>query len=209
MIEKAGKILNHRNFVLSLAIVTGLILGKQTEFLSDISTWTLALVMVASTSGFTFRSWIPVKKALVPIGLSVLLNYLLFGMLVIGLSRLFFPGEENFPIWMGFVLIAAAPPGPSIIPFSTMLKGDINFSVSGVLGLHLVAMILAPAIVWIFLGESVINPYKIFEILVVLILIPLMISRLLRHPKVLPTVDKVRSIVVKWGFFLVITRLSE
>jgi BASS family bile acid:Na+ symporter len=185
--------------------VSGLIFGKQTEFLSDISLYALALVMIAATSGFTFRSWVPLKKALLPIGVSVLLNYLLFGFLVIGISRLFFPGQENFWIWAGFVLIAAAPPGPSIIPFSSMLKGDINFSVSGVFGLHLVAMVLAPAIVLIFLGRSVINPLDIFMILVKLIIIPLVISRFLRHPKVLPTVDKARSTVVKWGFFLVIT----
>ncbi|MCF8332195.1 MAG: hypothetical protein K9H84_07060 [Bacteroidales bacterium] len=205
MIEKVRKILIHRDFVLSLAIITGLIFGKGTEFLSEISIYALALVMVASTSGFTFKSWIPVKNAILPIGISVLLNYVLFGALIIGISRIFFPGEENFMLWTGFVLIAAAPPGPSIIPFSIMLKGDINFSVSGVFGLHLAAMILAPVIVLLFLGKSVINPVQIFLILVKLIIIPLVISRFLRHPKVLPTVDKVRPTVVKWGFFIVIT----
>lgn len=205
MLEKVRKIVNHRDFVLSLAIITGLVFGKGTEFLSNISLYALALVMVAATSGFTFRSWIPVKNALVPIGLSVLLNYVVFGLLVIGVSKLLFPGEENMMIWIGFVLIAAAPPGPSIIPFSTMLKGDINFSVSGVFGLHLVAMVLAPAIVLLFLGKSFIEPLAIFMILVKLIVVPLIVSRLLRHPRVLPTVNKLRPTVVKWGFFIVIT----
>lgn len=205
MIEKVSKIINHRDFVLSLAIVSGLIFGKGTEFLSDISLYVLAIVMIAATSGFTFKSWIPLKNVLVPIGVSVLLNYILFGIIVIGISRLFFPGEENFLLWAGFVLIAAAPPGPSIIPFSTMLKGDISFSVSGVFGLHIVAMILAPGIVLLFLGQSMIDPMEIFMILVKLIVIPLIISRFLRHPKVLPSTDKVRSYVVKWGFFIVIT----
>jgi len=204
MFEKLVKIINHRDFVLSLAIVSGLIFGKQTEFLSNFSIYALALVMIASTSGFSFRSWLPMRNALVPIGLSVLLNYVLFGLLLVGISRLFFPGEENFLIWIGFVLIAAAPPGPSIIPFSSMLKGDINFAVSGVFGLHLVAMLLAPAYVILFLGKSIIDPMEIFMILVKLILIPLIISRFLRHPRILPAVDKARPTVVKWGFFLVI-----
>ncbi|MGM0648124.1 MAG: bile acid:sodium symporter family protein [Bacteroidota bacterium] len=204
MFEKLIKIINHRDFVLSFAIVSGLIFGKQTEFLSNYSIYALALVMIASTSGFSFRSWLPIRNALVPIGLSVLLNYVLFGLLLVGVSRLFFPGEENFLIWIGFVLIAAAPPGPSIIPFSSMLKGDINFAVSGVFGLHLVAMLLAPAYVILFLGKSIIDPMEIFMILVKLILIPLIISRFLRHPRLLPAVDKARPTVVKWGFFLVI-----
>ncbi|MFW6019887.1 MAG: bile acid:sodium symporter family protein [Bacteroidales bacterium] len=205
MIEKVSKIVNHRDFVLSLAIVSGLIFGKGTEFLSDISIYALAVVMIAATSRFTFKSWIPLKNALIPIGISVLLNYVLFGLIVIGVSKLFFPGEENLLLWTGFVLIAAAPPGPSIIPFSTMLKGDINFSVSGVFGLHIVAMVLAPAIVLIFLGKSMINPMEIFMILVKLIVIPLIISRFLRHPKIVPTTNKIRPFVVKWGFFIVIT----
>lgn len=205
MIEKVSKIVNHRDFVLSLAIVSGLIFGKGTEFLSDISLYALAIVMIAATSGFTFKSWIPLKNALIPIGISVLLNYILFGLIVIGISKLFFPGEENFLLWAGFVLIAAAPPGPSIIPFSTMLKGDINFSVSGVFGLHIVAMILAPAIVLIFLGKSIIDPMEIFMILIKLIIIPLILSRFLRHPKIISTTSKIRPYVVKWGFFIVIT----
>ncbi len=205
MIEKVRKFVNHRDFVLSLAIVTGLVFGKGTEFLSDISIYALATVMIAATSGFTFRSWMPLKNALYPIGISVILNYIIFGGLVIGISRLLFPGEENLMIRVGFILIAAAPPGPSIIPFSTMLKGDINFSVSGVFGLHLVAMLFAPGIVLLFLGKSLIDPMAIFIILVKLIVVPLVLSRFLRHPKVLPATGKVRPFVVKWGFFLVIT----
>lgn len=205
MIEKALKIINHRDFVLSLAIVTGMIAGDRTSFLADHSLLVLGLVMLAATSGFSFRSWVPVGNALYPAAFSALLNYGVFGMLVIFISRLFFPGDEHHMLWAGFVLIAAAPPGPSIIPFSTMLKGDINFSVTGVFGLHILAMVLTPAIIIIFLGQSMVQPMEIFLILVKLIVIPLVLSRFLRHPRLLSGVSRARPQVVKWGFFLVIT----
>lgn len=191
--------------MLTLAIVTGMVLGEGTSFLADHNLLVLGLVMLAATSGFSFRSWIPVRNALYPAGFSALLNYGVFGLLVVFISRLFFPGEEHYMLWAGFVLIAAAPPGPSIIPFSAMLKGDINFSVTGVFGLHLLAMVLTPAIILFFLGQSMVQPVEIFLILVKLIVIPLVLSRFLRHPRLLPGVEKARPHVVKWGFFLVIT----
>ena len=206
--QKLLSILNHRDFVLSLALVVGLILGEHTRPLAEISVYTLAFVMIFATTGFSFKSWIPIKNALYPLAWSTFLNFILFGLVLIGLSWLFFsndPAHPYFPYYVGFILVAAAPPGPSAIPFATMLRGDNNFSVTGVFGLHFIAMVLTPLILLIFLGQSLINPMKIFNIMVQLIVIPLIVSRFLRHRKVLPTVEKYRDTVIKWGFFLVIT----
>jgi bile acid:Na+ symporter, BASS family len=203
--SKIFTIVNHRDFVLSLALITGLILGERTRPLAEISVITLAFVMVFATTGFSFKSWVPLQNAVKPLAWSTLLNFVVFGLILVGLSWLFLPGEDYFPYYIGFVLVAAAPPGPSVIPFSAMLKGDANFSVTGVFGLHILAMILTPIILLIFLGQTLINPLKILFIMVQLIVIPLIISRFLRHPKVLPTVEKYRETVIKWGFFLVVT----
>ncbi len=205
--QKLFSILNHRDFVLSLALVVGLILGEHTRPLAQISVITLALVMVFATTGFSFKSWYPAQNAIRPLAISTLLNFVIFGMVLIGLSWLFFssnPGHEYFPYFVGFVLVAAAPPGPSVIPFAAILKGDNTFSVTGVFGLHFIAMVLTPLILLLFLGKSLINAGAIFTIMVKLIVIPLIISRFLRHPKVLPTVEKHRDTIIKWGFFLVI-----
>jgi bile acid:Na+ symporter, BASS family len=205
--QKFISIINHRDFVLTLALVVGLLMGEYTRPLAEISVITLALVMVFATTGFSFKSWNPAINAIRPIAVSTLLNFIIFGFLIIVLSWLFFtndPANPCFPYFVGFVLVAASPPGPSVIPFAAILKGDNNFSVSGVFGLHLIAMLLTPLILLLFLGESLINPTAIFNIMVKLIIIPLIISRFLRHPKVLPTVEKHRESIIKWGFFLVI-----
>lgn len=197
-------IVNHRDSVLVMALVFGLIMGERIRPLADISMWSLAFVMVFSTTGFTFRSWIPVSNMLRPLAISLFLNYVVFGLTIIGLSWIFFH-ESYFPFFAGLVLIAAAPPGPSVIPFSTLIDGDTSFSVTGVFGLHLLAMLLTPLILLIILGQALINPVEIFWIMARLILIPLVISRLLRHPRILPGVEKVRNTAVKWGFFLVVS----
>jgi bile acid:Na+ symporter, BASS family len=204
---KILRIINHRDFVLSMALVTGLLLGEHSRPLAEISVITLALVMVFATTGFSFKSWIPLRNALQPLLLSSLLNFVVFGLALTGFAYLFFsnnPENPYFPYFVGFVLVAAAPPGPSVIPFAAILKGDNNFSVTGVFGLHLIAMLLTPLILLLFLGESLINPKAIFIIMVKLIIIPLIISRFLRHPRLLPSVEKYRDTFIKWGFFMVI-----
>lgn len=201
--QKLLHLLNHRDFVLVLALVTGFVLGERTQPLAEVSMWSLALVMVFATTGFSFSNWMPVSNALKPLGLSVLLNFGLYGTIVIVLSWLFFR-DSGFSYFVGLVLVVASPPGPSVIPFAALLKGDDNFSVTGVFGLHLLAMIITPAILLIFLGQALINPLIIMKIMIQLILIPLIISRLLRHKAILPKIQGLRNIVIKWGFFLVI-----
>jgi bile acid:Na+ symporter, BASS family len=205
--QKIIRIINHRDVVLSMALITGLLLGEHSRPLAEISVITLALVMVFATTGFSFKSWIPLQNAIQPLVISSLLNFVVFGLALTGFAWLFFsnnPENPYFPYFVGFVLVAAAPPGPSVIPFAAILNGDNNFSVTGVFGLHLIAMLLTPLILLLFLGESLINPQAIFIIMVKLIIIPLIISRFLRHPRLLPSVEKYRETFIKWGFFLVI-----
>lgn len=202
--NKLIKIINHRDFVLTLALIVGLIMGERSRFLAEISVYTLALVMVFATTGFSFKNWWPLRNALQPIGWSTLLNYGVFGLAIIGLGWVFFREQPYIQYYFGIVLLAAAPPGPSVIPFVTMLEGDDNFSVTGVFGLHLVAMLLTPFMLFLFLGDAMINPLSILKIMVKLIVIPLVISRFLRHPKVLPYANQARDTIIKWGFFLVI-----
>ncbi len=197
-------IINHRDFVLILALVAGFLLGDHTRVLADISVYTLALVMVFSTTGFTFKSWVPLNNAVTPIVWSTFLNYIIFGMVLVALAWLFFGGASESAFFIGFVLLAAAPPGPSVIPFAAMIKGDDHFSVTGVFGLHMLAMLLTPLILWLFLGQALIHPMDVFKIMLKLVVIPLVLSRFLRHKKVLPVVEKSRETVIKWGFFLVV-----
>jgi bile acid:Na+ symporter, BASS family len=205
--QKILSVINHRDFVLTLALVVGLVMGDRTRILAETSVLTLAMVMVFATTGFSFRSWMPIANIFRPLAISTLLNFIIFGTILIALAWLFFtndPGSPTFLYFVGFVLVAAAPPGPSVIPFAAILGGDNNFSVTGVFGLHFLAMLLTPLILLVFLGESMINPWAIFQIMVKLIVIPLIISRFLRHPKVLPAVEKHRETIIKWGFFLVV-----
>ncbi|HSV89111.1 MAG TPA: hypothetical protein VLH61_10765 [Bacteroidales bacterium] len=201
---KILQFINHRDFVLSLALVVGFIFGERLRFLAEISVYSLGVVMIFATSGFSFRNWWPLQKVVAPLAWSALLNYLVFGIVVLVLGWLLMGNEAYFPYFVGMALLVASPPGPSVVPFSALLKGDEKFSVTGVFGLHLFAMIFAPAIMFLLLGQAKINPLDIFLIMIKTILLPLLISRVLRLPFLVGRVTRAKDSVIKWGFFLVI-----
>lgn len=201
MAKQIIQILNHRNFILSLSILIGFALGDLSQILAELSIWVLALVMVFASSGFAFSDWKPWKKTMGMIAHAFLVNYLIFGFLLIVGGYLFFNDELMIS---GFILLAVSPPGASVVPFSAAMKGDIKYAISGVFGLYTLSILITPlALIWL-LGSSAINPQTIIIIIIKIIIIPLLISRFLRNKKILPKVEKVRGSVINWGFFLII-----
>jgi len=198
------RFLNHRDFVLTLALVLGFVLGERLKLLAELSVYSLGVVMVFATSGFSFSNWWPLRKVVAPIAWSMLLNYLVFGLVVFVLGWMLLDTGDYRPFFVGMVLLIASPPGPSVVPFATMLKGDSNFAITGVFGLHLLAMLIAPLILLLVLGQTVIEPMGIFLIMLKTIFIPLLVSRVLRHRRLITEVKKIKDGVIKWGFFLVI-----
>lgn len=193
--------INHRNFLLSFALILGLILGDNTWILPDISVYILALVMVFATLDFDFNSFFKGRKSLKIVGYSFLLNYIAMGGLMLLICYFIFPNSE---LWIGCVLLAAAPPGPSVVPFSAIMKGNVNVSVLGLFGLHILAIAAAPLILILFTGNSDISIFLILGILFKTIVVPIIISRPLRHKSVYSKVVKLRPNVINWGFFLII-----
>jgi len=193
--------INHRNFLLSFALVLGLYLGNDTWILPDISVYILAIVMVFATLDFDFNSFVKGRKSLSIVGYSFLLNYIAMGGLMLLICYFLFPKSE---LWIGCVLLAAAPPGPSVVPFSAIMKGNVNVSVLGLFGLHILAIVFAPLILILFTGNSDISVYLILGILLKTIVIPIIVSRPLRHKYVYSKVVKLRPNVINWGFFLII-----
>ncbi|PLX14937.1 MAG: hypothetical protein C0597_09410 [Marinilabiliales bacterium] len=111
------------------------------------------------------------------------------------------PTKELF---MGFVVIVAAPPGVAVIPFSGILKGDIEYSILGVFGAFLASIVIAPVLVQSFANGASISAWSLFILMIKLVLVPLIVSRLLLFKPVFKYVSKIRGKVVDWGFAIII-----
>lgn len=196
------KIILNRNFILILAVIMGLIAGEGANFTKHYTFYVLAVVMTFSTTGISTNAMFPLKTMLKPMLIGALLNYVVFGAVIISLAYWLMPTTELF---VGFIVIASTPPGVAVIPFSHILNGDLKYGIVGTLGAFLASLIFAPLIVGLFTNiEGGINPMDLFVTMIKLVLIPLIISRLLLHKTIKPTVEKIRGKIVDWGFAIII-----
>ncbi|MCG8579132.1 MAG: hypothetical protein MI866_04410 [Bacteroidales bacterium] len=194
-------LVRNRNFVLVLAVVLGLILGDSAIHIKDYTTYVLAIVMTFSITNIRTSSLYPLQTLVKPMMTGILLNYLFYAIVMIGLAWLLIDDKDLF---YGFVVIATTPPGVAIIPFSYILKGDVEYSIKGVLGAFLCTVFITPFIVGWITGNKGIESFELFMLMVKTIVIPLIISRFLLMPLPFKLVDKIRGKVVDWGFALLI-----
>jgi len=202
MKQLAVKIILNRNFILVLAVILGLLIGQHASLFKAYTFYVLAVVMTFSTTGISTKAMFPLKEMIKPMIIGSLLNYVVFGAVIIGLSYWLMPTPELF---LGFVVIASTPPGVAVIPFSHILEGDLKYAIVGTLGAFLSSIFFAPLIVGLFSNiDGGIDPMQLFIAMVQLVLVPLLISRLLLWKPIKPTVEKVRGRIVDWGFALII-----
>ena len=190
----------NRNVLLILSIVVALPAGQAAPWLEPLVLPALALVMTLAlleVSGASFRS---ARGLVLPVLAGLGLNFGINGGLVLGLSALMAPGEA---IFTGFVLIAAAPPAVAVVPFTALLKGDRAFAFLGTIGCYLGALAITPLMAVGLLGTAFIHPLKIVWILAVLIVLPLLVSRVLRRAGWVEYLEPRRGALTNWSFALI------
>lgn len=195
-----GRLLRNRNFILLLAIVLGLSLGK------PVATWTapsilplLALVMTLSAINVTSREFTSLKEMPRSIMLSLLLNYVVMGGMTLLLAWWLIKDRD---LWAGFIVLATVPPAVAVVPFSYVLGGNTSFSLIGMTAAYLAALFIMPAILALFLGTGIFNPMELLIILGELVLIPIVLSRILLATGLAERIKPWRGTIVNWSFFI-------
>jgi len=202
MIKNFLQILLNRNVILISAVVLGLTIGQNAVHLKPYTTYILIITMLFSMTGLSTKSLFPLRKVVKPMLMGTFLNYFIFGFVVILKAWILMPHDQLF---YGFVVIAAAPPGVAIVPFSGILKGDIEYSIIGVFGAFLAAIVITPIVIGLFSGfEDTVNPVSLIFLMIKLIVVPLVLSRLLLIKAFFPITRKIRGKMVDVGFALII-----
>jgi len=135
------------------------------------------------------------------IAISLLINYVLMGGLMIVMAGWLINDME---LWAGFILAAAVPPATAVLPFSYLLGGNTALSLLSMVSAYLVALVLTPAMVVLFLGIDFINPVELLTTLGQLIIIPLIASRILLFTGLTKRIEKWRGTVLNWSFFIIV-----
>ena len=201
MINLILKIILNRNFILVFAVIMGMFFGDYAMYIKEYTIYILAITMVFSTTGIDSKALLPIKKLFKPMLVGTILNYFIFGAVVLVLAWFLMPTKGLF---MGFVVIVAAPPGVAVIPFSGILKGDIEYSILGVFGAFIASIVIAPIVMQLFSDGANVSAWSLFILMIKLVLVPLIVSRFLLYKPIFKYVEIIRGKVVDWGFAIII-----
>jgi len=198
-------LLRNRNFLLILALVLGLAIGKPGASLVQPTVIPLlALVMAISALNISSRQFTSVKRVSQVVLYSLLLNYVILGGIILLLAKWFI---TDYEIWVGFVVLALVPPATAVVPFSYALGGDVPFSLIGMIGAYLAALIIMPVGLAFLLGFQVFNPLNLLLVLGELIVLPIIVARVLVYLGAHRYIKPHQGSIVNWSLFVVVFSL--
>ena len=195
------RLFRNTSFVLSLGIVIGLAFDQGAPFTKPMVTPALGVMMTLSMIDISPKIFMDFRKLLVPILLSIVLNYGVLGGTIIGLSSLIVQDSE---LWKGLILVAAVPPAVAIIPYTFHLGGKTNFSVVGTIATYLAAFLITPLICVSLLGANLIDPGRLLITLAELIVAPFIVSQIIRRMAIAPIIQKSSGPIINWIMFIII-----
>lgn len=194
------KLLNNRNFIFFLAMTLGLLLPQPAQWTRILMLPALALVMTLATINVPNDYFLKPRAVIKPSLAGIMMTYVILGSVILLLSALVI-NRQN--LWIGFVLIAAVPPAVAVIPFTAILKGNVSCTLAGTVASYLAALLIMPIVFWLFIGANL-NPGKLAGIIILLIVLPLVLSRLILYFNWQERLAPVRGFLTNWGFFIVL-----
>ena len=194
-------LLSNSSFVFLLAMAVAMGFGGAASWTEHALVPILAVIMTVSIIDISSRIFLDFKRILVPIVAALMLNYVVLSGTILGLSSVIVTDSE---LRNGLVISAAVPPAVAVIPLTYLLGGNTWISLVGNVAAYIAGLAITPLICIVFLGTNLVEPTRLLEVLGELIVAPIVLSRILRRTRIVDAVDKWRSPVVNWGFFLVI-----
>ncbi|MEQ8182168.1 MAG: hypothetical protein ABRQ29_10670, partial [Smithellaceae bacterium] len=195
------KLLANRNFIFLLAITLGLLLPQPAEWLKVLIMPALALVMTLATINVPNNYFLNPRSILKPSLAGLFMSYVVLSGALLILSA-WLINDKN--LWIGFVLIAAVPPAVAVIPFTAILDGNVSYTLSGTVASYIAALLIMPLFFWLFMGAAFEDPYKLLKIMLLLIVLPLLLSRGILYFNWQDRLFPVRGLLTDWGFFIVL-----
>jgi BASS family bile acid:Na+ symporter len=195
----ARKMLAHPALFFGAGLVAALIMPGPAKALKSYILTPMIIVMFLSTTEIRFKALMDVKRYGAKVAGAILLNYGFVSTVALFLAWTVFKEGD---LYAGFVMMAAMPTAIAVIPLSYLMKGNVEVAVMGVTLSYILALGLAPALVHVLLGSQL-EVWRIFETLMLVILFPLLASRLLIHLEIDEKMGLGKDVMVNICFFMV------
>jgi len=194
------RLLKNRNFVFLFAILAGLAFPRGTGFTEPFMLWALGLVMTLATLNVPNGFFKSPRRILTPSIVGVLMTYLVSGGFILFLST-FFIHQDSFRT--GFILIAAVPPAIAVIPFAAALDGNVPYALAGTVASYVAALFVMPLLFFVMIGTSFADPVNLIKLIVILIILPLILSRIALYMNLDRRLASIKGMLTDWAFFIV------
>ncbi len=198
-------LLSRSNILFLASLLCGFVLPQANVVAAALTLPALTVILTITPlkipPGFFRRS----KKLASPALRGNVINYLLWGNFII-LTGIFFILDEN--LWIGMVLIAAAPPALAVIPLSNLFKADTTSSIAGLAGTYLGALLIAPLIVLGFIKDAPFDYWTCIFLTVELIVLPLVVSRIAVEKEWDKLIEPYENIITDCCLFIVFYSLT-
>ncbi|HZK11260.1 MAG TPA: hypothetical protein VFD10_02755 [Atribacterota bacterium] len=194
------KFLGHRNFILPLAFVLGFAFPQLAQWTKSLTIPALALVMTISIAQIPTQEILKWRSLAKPLAIGILFNYLFLASLLLIFTQWFNFSES---IRVGMILVASAPPGVAVLPFTSLLAGNSILSLFATFGTYLSSMFIMPGLIWLLTGSATFPMSKLVITLLELIVLPIILSRFLLFKNFYQRIIPWKGIIVNWGFFIV------
>ncbi len=183
------------------AFLSGLLFGSYASSLKPLILPTLVIMMSLSSTQVTLAELMHFKNYGRDILILFIIHYIFLSGLILLTNHLLITDAD---LHAGFVVMAAIPPAVAVLPFTSLLGGEVMLSLVGTASLYLIALVVAPFLSLRFLDVGRIDTLKVLSVLIQLILIPFILSRFLLRWKFFPRVKKDMNLLMNLGFFFVI-----
>lgn len=194
------KFFGHRNFILPLAFILGFAFPQLAQWTKSLTIPALALVMTISIAQIPTREILKWRSLAQPLAIGILFNYLFLASLLLIFTQWFNFSES---IRIGMILVASAPPGVAVLPFTSLLAGNTILSLFATFGTYLSSMFIMPGLIWLFTGSATFPMSKLVITLLELIVLPIILSRFLLFKNFYQRIIPWKGTIVNWGFFIV------
>jgi len=196
------RILGNNAGMMMISFIIALTLGGFPDLFvltnSSIAMITLVVMMSISLTSLQLRG-LKVKDHARSIRRAFLLSMVLASGVTVLLSFLF-EGDLR----AGWIIAAAAPSAISVVPFTYMMKGDLEPTLVSTAALYIIALAFTPLVTLLFLGQAIDVGILIFYVSV-LIIVPLCASRPLRKLNIR---QEHKSAVLNVTFFILIIAVA-
>jgi BASS family bile acid:Na+ symporter len=196
------RILGNSAIMMTLSFITALAVGGFPGQIiltnGNIAMLSLMVMMSLSLTSLQLRG-LKVKDHAVSIRRAFVLSFFLSSGTTI-LMAFLFQGELR----LGWIIEAAVPSAVSVVPFTYLMKGDLEPTLVSTAALYLIALAFTPLLTLLFLGQPI-DEGILLVYVGLLILLPMGISRLLRRVEIS---QENKGAAINVAFFVLIVAVA-